>query len=55
MVPIENPLKKLELFHYIHENHKDLVPRVDAKIKETIANGELARVIEIAELAVLNN
>jgi len=55
VVPIENPLKKLELFHYIHENHKDLVPRVDAKIKEMIANGELARVIEIAELAVLNN
>lgn len=55
VMPIESPLATLELFHYIHADHKSLVPRVDAKIKEMKLNGELAQIIEIAENAIFNN
>ncbi len=53
IIPIEKPLAVLDLFHYIHEDHKDLIPRIDAKIKEMKASGELTRMIKEAENAVI--
>jgi len=53
IIPIEKPLATLDLFHYIHKNHKDLIPRVDAKIKEMKASGELAIIIKDAENKVI--
>ncbi|MCG8617115.1 MAG: transporter substrate-binding domain-containing protein [Desulfobacterales bacterium] len=51
--PIDKPLAVLDLYHYIHESHKDLVPKVDAVIKEMKASGELAKVIKEAEAKVI--
>ena len=53
VIPIDAPLATLDLFHYVHEDHKDLVPRIDAKIKEMKANGELKKIIEDAESAII--
>jgi len=53
IIPIKKPLATLNLYHYIHESHKDLVPRIDAKIKEMKASGELAKIIKEAEKTVL--
>jgi len=54
VIPIDNPLAILDLFHYIHEDHKDLIPRIDEKIKEMKASGELAKMIKDAEAAVID-
>jgi len=53
IVPSEKPLATLDLFHYIHEDHKDLIPRIDAKIKEIKSSGELKIMIKEAENAVI--
>lgn len=53
IVPLDKPLATLDLFHYIHESHKDLVPLVDRKIKEMTASGELAIIIKAAENKVI--
>lgn len=53
IIPIEKPLATLDLFHYIHEDHKDLIPRIDAKLKKMKASGELTRMIKEAENAVI--
>ncbi len=39
---IGRPLKVLPLYHYIHEDHKKLVPRIDAIIKKMVQSGEMA-------------
>jgi polar amino acid transport system substrate-binding protein len=53
IVPIDKSLAILELYHYIHKDHKDLVPKVDAVIKEMKANGELKTLTIKAEKKVL--
>jgi polar amino acid transport system substrate-binding protein len=53
IVPLDAPLATLDLFHYIHESHKDLVPLVDNKIKEMLASGELSLIIKAAEKKVI--
>lgn len=53
IVPSDKPLAVLELYHYIHEKHRGLVPRVDAVIKEMKASGELAALIKKAEKQVI--
>jgi len=51
---ISQPLARLQLFHYIHNNHQDLVPKVDNVIKEMKDSGELDRLIQDAETAVID-
>lgn len=46
---LETPLATLELFHYIHEDHKGLVPVIDQKIRSLRDSGELFIMIEAAE------
>lgn len=36
-------LNTLELFHYLHEKNKDLVPKIDAVIKDNAKSGELKK------------
>lgn len=54
VVPSGKPLAVWKLYHYLHVDHKDLVPRVDTVIKKMIASGEMAALIKKAELS-LNN
>lgn len=35
------PLERLPLYHYLHEKHKDLVPKVDEIIRDMAESGEL--------------
>jgi len=53
IVPIHKPLAFLNLYHYIHEDHKDLVPKVDAVIKKMKASGELDKIIKNAESQII--
>ncbi len=34
-------LQRIESYHYVHEKHRDLVPRLDAEFKRMKASGEL--------------
>lgn len=37
------PLQKNDIYHFLHEKHRDLVPRVEQVLKEMQASGELER------------
>jgi len=49
------PLARLDLFHYIHEDHKTLIPKVDKEIKKMKASGELSEIIEKAKKQIMDN
>jgi|TARA_B110000196_G_scaffold289736_1_gene275511 ABC-type amino acid transport substrate-binding protein len=55
IIPIDKPLAVLDLFTYIHQEHKDLVPKVDAMIKKMKANGEMKALVKKAEAQVIEN
>jgi ABC-type amino acid transport substrate-binding protein len=50
---INRSLAKLDLFHYIHKNHKNLVKPINETIKKLKANGELAKMLAQAEEIIL--
>ncbi len=54
IIKVEKPLVLFKVYIYIHKSHKDLVPKVDAAIKEMQASGELDTIIKIAEKKVLD-
>jgi ABC-type amino acid transport substrate-binding protein len=41
--PLSPPLERIYIYHYLHERHRELVPRVGKVIEEMDASGELAR------------
>jgi len=41
--PLLPPLERIYVYHYLHERHRDLVPKVEAVLREMNASGELAR------------
>ncbi len=41
--PLSPPLERIHIYHYLHERHRDLVPKVGKAIAEMEASGELAR------------
>ncbi|RKF20187.1 hypothetical protein DBZ36_07025 [Alginatibacterium sediminis] len=47
------PLATLDLYHYLHQRHANLVPIIDAKIQELIASGEMLSIIAKAEAAII--
>lgn len=49
LTTIPQPLAKLDLFIYVHEKHKGLVPQIDDVIKNMKQSGELADLIKKAE------
>lgn len=50
---LQKPLATLPLYHYIHKDHADLVPKVDAVIKQMKESGELIRLIKEAETLLI--
>lgn len=53
-IVVSEPLAKLKLYHYIHQDHKPLVKKVDKVIKQLKNSGKLAQIIKAAEAAILN-
>lgn len=53
VVLLDPPLKELELFHYLHESHAEMVPAIDAVIQEMAASGDLAAMRKAAEDAYI--
>lgn len=41
--PLLPPLERIYVYHYLNERHRDLVPKVEAVLREMNASGELAR------------
>jgi len=54
LVPSERALARLDLYHYIHQDHLNLIPLVDSKIKSMKESGALSRIIKSAESSVFN-
>jgi len=52
--PLSPPLARIDIYHYLHERHRDLVPKVGKVIEEMTASGELARLREQLVKQVLN-
>lgn len=50
--PVEPPLEHIPLYHYLHERHRGLVPRVEQVLRSMQASGEIERVRQetIAEM-----
>lgn len=42
--PVEPPLERIPLYHFLHERHRDLVPKVEQAIRSMQASGDLERV-----------
>jgi polar amino acid transport system substrate-binding protein len=40
--PLSPPLERISIYHYLHERHRDLVPKVGQVIAQMEASGELA-------------
>lgn len=53
VIPMDSPLERLKLYHYLHKRHSELVPILDNFLKELKSNGELAKIIRRAENTVL--
>jgi len=48
------PLERIRIFHYLHESHRDLVPKVGQVIAQMEASGELAALRAALVKQVLN-
>lgn len=55
IIAYPKPLGRLGLYHYIHKKHRSLVKKVDDKIKEMTASGELAQIITAARHQVFGD
>jgi len=53
VITMDKPLVRLSLYHYIHQNNKELVPFVYKEIQRMKSNGELASLILQAEKSVI--
>ena len=53
VVPSSHALARLDLYHYLHQDHKYLVEKVDQVIREMKASGELDKVMQQATLQIL--
>jgi len=52
--PLSPPLERIHIYHYLHERHRDLVPKVGKVIAEMEASGELAALREVLVKQVLS-
>lgn len=55
IVAMPAPLVVLNLYHYLHLDHKDLVSRVDTVIKGMVDSGEMKSLVKQAELTVMGH
>jgi len=44
--PLLPPLQRIEIFHHLHEQYRDLAGKVEAAIRDMEASGELAQLRE---------
>ncbi|KGT75697.1 ABC transporter substrate-binding protein [Bradyrhizobium japonicum] len=54
IVPLSPPLERIHIYHYLHERHRDLVPKVGKVIAQMEASGELAMLREALVKQVLS-
>jgi polar amino acid transport system substrate-binding protein len=54
IVALSPPLERIHIYHYLHERHRDLVPKVGEVIAQMEASGELARLRETLVRQVLS-
>ena len=52
--PLSPPLERIHIYHYLHERHRDLVPKVGKVIAQMEASGELAALREALVKQVLS-
>ncbi|MBR0823186.1 ABC transporter substrate-binding protein [Bradyrhizobium liaoningense] len=52
--PLSPPLERIHIYHYLHERHHDLVPKVGKVIAQMDASGELAKLREALIKQVLS-
>lgn len=52
---VDPPLEHIPLYHYLHERHRALVPRVEQVLRSMQASGELQRVRQDAVAAMLRS
>lgn len=52
--PLMPPLQRIDIYHYLHERHRPLVPKVEKVIQEMSASGELARLRETLVRQILD-
>ncbi|MDE5441191.1 transporter substrate-binding domain-containing protein [Bradyrhizobium sp. CSA207] len=52
--PLSPPLERISIYHYLHQRHRDLVPKVGKVIEQMDASGELARLRETLIKQVLS-
>ena len=52
--PLSPPLERISIYHYLHERHRDLVPKVGQVIAQMEASGELAALRETLVKQVLS-
>lgn len=55
ITPLSPPLQKINIFHYLHESHRALVPKVEAALREMDRSGELTRLREALKKQILDN
>jgi hypothetical protein len=53
--PMPPPLQKIYIYHFLHENHRALVPKVEAVLREMERSGELTRLREALKKQILDN
>jgi len=41
--PLAPPLERIELFHFVHTRHRELIPRLEEQLRTMQASGELER------------
>jgi ABC-type amino acid transport substrate-binding protein len=52
--PLSPPLERISIYHYLHERHRDLVPKVGQVIAQMEASGELATLREALVKQILS-
>jgi ABC-type amino acid transport substrate-binding protein len=52
--PLSPPLERIHIYHYLHERHRDLVPKVGKVIAQMEASGELATLREALVKQILS-
>jgi len=53
--PLKPALERIHVFHYLHEKHKDIVPKLDMVIKAMKKSGELEKLREEFMQEILEN
>lgn len=53
--PLSPPLQKIYIYHYLHERHRALIPKVEAVLQGMERSGELARLRESLKKQILDN